>query len=520
MTKPVIKVLYGSETGNTDALAENFAERLQDEGFDAEEVELMDQPLDELDQIDVALVMLSTTGQGDMPFSAEDFWNDASQDDAPRLEGLQYAVLALGDRARTYFCRAGKNMDARLEELGATRIAERTDCDADYKATAAQWVEDRVAQLHQMFNDDAAASPAETIALETAEVPALATLTRSELLSGEGSVREVRHYELDLTGTGIELEPGDSLAVVPTNDPVGVEHFLNSAGLDSDAEYDGATFRDLAEHWELKFPTGALIDALAEVGEQLSAEWMQSHTVADAFDLLDSHTDAPLSTEQVVQLMGPIRERSFSLASSPLQYPNSAHLTVNTERNPEGSSLASGVATGYLADRVQPGQQVKVLARPNPEFSLPQDDAADLIMVGPGVGVAPFRAFLQQRQQREATGSAWLFFGAQNEATDFLYRDEWADLQCQGYLHRVDTAFSRDQADKVYVQDKMLEYADELYGWLTNGAYFYVCGDDQHMAPDVDEALLQIFSDRMGTVEASEYITQLRREKRYQRDVY
>lgn len=538
-----LRILFGSEMGNAELVADNLSDALIERGLETECLSLNDQPVTELAELGVAFFVTSTCGEGDMPYCAEQFWKALSADDAPSLAGLRYAVLALGDSGYTYFCEAGVKLDARLAELGAVRIAERTDCDVSYVEPSEQWIEKRVAQLFPTSADEA---DADTEAVRTPETPAPrtlsgvsqwnrdnafeATLRATRLLSEPGSAKEIRHYEIDISGSQIDYQPGDSMAIVPQNSQHGVERFLQAAGLTGTELYEGTPVRDLAEeHWELRFPSAALLDAVAKrapdtlLGRHVESDdhstgedWIREHSVAEVLRELA----APLEIAELAPLMNPIRYRAYSIASSPTTHPQEVHFTVATQRNQAEAALPSGVGSGYLADLVHPAGTVRVYPLPNRSFRLPAEPSAPIIMVGPGVGVAPFRSFLLERAEHENHGPSWLFFGDQHESTDYIYADDWQVLLASGTLTRIDTAFSRDSYRKVYVQDRIREHASEVIKWLQQGAYFYICGDGKRMATDVDSALTEIAAQELGVEAGAALIEQLHREKRYLRDVY
>lgn len=531
-----MRILFGSEMGNAELVADNLHDALTAANITSECVALNDLDVAELPDLGVAIFVISTCGEGDLPYNAEKFWQALSVPDAPSLGGLKYAVLALGDSGYTYFCDAGVKLDARLAELGAQRIAERTDCDVSYVAPSNAWIAERVAQF-TADGDPAAEAAAAAIAANTPtgpqwnrETPFIATLTKARLLSGENSGKEIRHYEIDISGSEIQYHAGDSIGIVPRNADSAVKAFLAAAKLAGDEQVDGRAVRDVAaDTWELRFPSSALLEAVSEAapeselaraldcGDHAGGEaWIHEHGVIETLQQLAS----PLPLEVLGAAMGPLRYRAYSIASTPTTNPDRVHITVATQRNDALTGLRSGVGTGHLADDVVVGGTVSVFPLPNRSFRLPEQCETPIIMVGPGVGVAPFRGFVQERAALDMCGPAWLFFGDQHEATDYLYAEEWEEFQRSGALTRIDTAFSRDTEKKVYVQDRMRENGAELVRWLSEGAYFYVCGDGKRMAADVDAALCEIAAEHLGAEQGEELIARLHSEKRYLRDVY
>ncbi|MGO1543658.1 MAG: diflavin oxidoreductase [Gulosibacter sp.] len=541
-----IRILYGSEMGNAELVADNLSDALIALGHATECVELNDQPVEELNDFGLLYIVTSTSGEGDMPYNADEFWDALSEPDAPRLENLQYAMLALGDSGYLNFCGAGVKIDDRLAELGAVRIAERQDCDVSYVEPSEEWIAARIQQVIEATGDKdsaavdpiaasatvEAALPKKTIKISqwNRENPFAARLQSARLLSAEGSAKEIRHYELDIAGSDFNYQPGDSLAIIPTNCSKAVERFLEAARIPLDATIDGRPVRELARtQWELRFPSSALLDEVvrqapeSELSKSLMDNdyegreaWSHSHCVADTL----REAPDPLRPELIAGLMNPIRYRAYSIASSSKENPDVIHLTVATERNNSAYTLQSGIGSGYLADLAQVGEEVLVFPLVNHNFRLPSDPATPIIMVGPGVGVAPFLGFIADRAQGVNSGPAWLFFGDQHAATDFIYKDSWEHYIAEGVLTKLDAAFSRDQADKVYVQDRMRENAAELVQWLQNGAYFYVCGDGHRMATDVDAALREIVLATLGEDAGKALLDLLHTEKRYLRDVY
>lgn len=533
---PTIEVVYGSQTGNTERVATRLGVVARASGLTANITELNEFGVDRLASATHVLVLTSTYNEGgnegDMPDNAALFWQALASKDAPRLDDLRFAVLALGDESYFDFCQAGLLIDERMGELGAERMADRVDCDAAYEERAEVWISDIVALLADTLGADAPseAQPAQTGDLATRAFTE-ATLIENRALTSNGSANEVRHYELDLSGTGISYTAGDSIAVQPVNDPALASAVMAHLELDPDEEVAGKTleFRLLHE-WELRTPSqdlvaaiaaadpaGEIADVLAGADREKLTEWLCGR---DVLDLLETSPSLRLTASELAMLLRPLQPRQFSISSSPRTSPERASLTVATVRYGE-SRAHGGAASTYLADRVSVGQQVKVLHQPNAAFSLPSDDV-DVIMIGPGTGVAPFRGFLLERAASQASGRNWLFFGSRHEGQDFLYREELTAWTASGLLSRLDLAFSRDQDEKEYVQTRMLEQAAELYSWLENGAYLFVCGDAERMAADVERALLEIIASQRGgdLTAARSYLDSLVLAKRYVRDIY
>lgn len=506
-------VAYGTDMGNAEDAAMTFAEAATAAGIPAEAVELNQVELDQLDTTTHFIVVTSTFGDGEFPDTAALFWEALSASTA-RLEHLSFAVLALGDTSYELFCQAGKLLDARLEELGATRLADRVDVDGYYEEPAAAWTTDLVKQLTAAQSGPTA--PVTVVETAPADPPprsqernrvVAAPLIVNRLLTSPESDKEVRHYELDLTGSGVTYQAGDSLAVHATNDPDLVAAIL-------DALHVGSEHR-LAEADE---PLGVLLTERLEIRTPSRALQELAGAAAYGEDVLDLIRRADLTVDEVVDTLRPLQFRDYSIASSPLLHPDHIHLTVATVRYAGTARRHGGVASTYLAERTQ---TVRVHLRPNHHFRLPAADAP-IIMIGPGTGIAPFRAFLQERQAAAAPGRSWLFFGDRRRATDFLYGSELEGFRDAGTLTRLDVAFSRDQDTKVYVQHRMRENTAELFAWLQDGAYLYVCGDADHMAKDVDTALHEIIAEngRMDAEAAHAYVNDLIRSHRYLRDVY
>ena len=539
---PVLHVLYGSQTGNAEAVAEDAAAAARTHGFAPVVCALDDMDLDRFASAGHVLIVTSTYGEGEMPDNAELFWDALSADSAPRLERMHFAVLALGDTGYDGFCQAGKLLDTRLEQLGAQRIVPRVDCDVDFEDAAAAWISETmplVAAVEGIVGPGAPAAPAPTAPARpksqwTRKNPYPATLTTNRVLSGPGSAKEIRHYEFALGESGIEYEAGDALNVVPLNDPALVRALLDRLRLDGSvvpAGFGSTLTHLLTYDFEITAPT---VDLLEEIekrtrNEELTYvlrhgdkaaldEWLWGR---DILDVLLLEPAPELSAEEFLSLLRPLQHRAYSISSSPNACDGSVHLTVASVRYGDDDRERHGVCSTYLADRVGDGT-VGIFVTRNKAFRVPSDDTAPMIMVGPGTGIAPFRGFLQERRARGATGKNWLFFGDQRRDCDYIYEDELAEFTASGVLTRLDLAFSRDQAEKIYVQTRMTEHGAELFAWLEEGGHFYICGDASRMAKDVDAALHAIVAEHggMSPEQAAEYVTALKREKRYVRDVY
>lgn len=534
--RPPLRVLYGTQTGNAEAVAEDTAAAAKAQGFDVTMSGLDEIALDEFVGLRYVLIITSTYGEGEMPDNAELFWEALTSTQAPRLDGVSYGVLALGDTSYDGFCQAGKLIDTRLEQLGASRVVGRADCDVDYEAQAAEWVQGAVGSLVTLAGASGTPStpPPSTVARSgwTRKNPFSAELPVNRVLSGTGSAKEIRHYEFALADSGISYEAGDALAVVPENNPALVEAIASHFRVSVDAIVGGEPLGDLLGHrYEICTPSK---DLLSEVESRAENEEF-SHALRggvkdvlerwlygkDILDILRIGGDT-LSLEEFVGLLKPLQHRAYSISSSSLAHPERIHLTVASVRYRSIGRERGGVCSTFLADRCG---IARIFLQPNKSFRVPADDMP-MVMVGPGTGIAPFRAFLQEREQRGATGRNWLFFGDQHREHDYIYADELAAWQKSGLLDRLDLAFSRDPGPKVgektYVQTRMRENGRELFAWLQDGGHFYVCGDATRMAKDVDKALHDIVSEHggLGLDDATEYVNTLKREKRYVRDVY
>ncbi|GAA4781576.1 sulfite reductase subunit alpha [Microbacterium gilvum] len=535
-----VEVLYGTQTGNSADIAEQLAAGARGSGLGANVAELDTAGVERLRAASHVVIVTSTYGEGEMPDDAELFWEALEAEDAPRLEHLRYAVLALGDSGYDDFCQAGRLIDLRLEQLGAVRFAARVDCDVDFDEPASAWT----AEVLQVLSAEAPAGATAPAAAPAPSAPARARspwnrrtpyasrLAVNRVLSAPASAKEIRHYEFELGDSGIAYAAGDALAVVPENDPQLADAVIAHLGLRGDDDAGGAPLAQRMNlEWEIRTPSKELIAAIAERDPESELAGMVRRDDRDAMDswlwgrdvldLLEQSPGVRFDPLELAEVLRPLQARAYSISSSPLQSPDRIHLTVASVRHGE-DRVRGGVCSTFLADRLSDDDPVGIFPQPNAAFSVPDDGARPIIMVGPGTGVAPFRGFLYERAESGATGGNWLFFGDQHRATDFIYEDELLSLGERGVLTRLDLAFSRDQAEKVYVQTRMREKAAELYAWLEDGAHFYVCGDASRMAKDVEQALVDVIASQAGVDDdgARDYLARLKREKRYVRDVY
>ena len=538
-----ITVLSGSQTGNAKSVADKVAAELTEAGIAVKRVALKDYKAKTIADEKYLLLVTSTQGEGEPPEEGVVLHKLLNGKKTPKLTELQFAVLGLGDSSYPNFCQAGKDFDQRFAELGATRLFERVDADLDYSATAEQWIRDIVAIIKEKA---AQASPVvQSIATATTALvakesqynkanPFPATLITNQKITGRQSDKDVRHLEFDLAGSDLHYQAGDALGVWFDNDPKLVDEILSLAQIDPTTEVTierktQTISTALLSHLELTQNTPAFVKGYAALAnnEQLNdlvadnqalQELVQRTPIVDVLHKFP----AKLTAEQLVSLLRPLTPRLYSISSSPAEVGEEVHLTVGVVRFEHEGRARSGAASSFLADRVEEDGAVRVFVEHNDNFRLPNDMTKPIIMVGSGTGVAPFRAFMQQRVADEASGKNWLIFGNPHFASDFLYQTEWQQFAKEGFLHKYDFAWSRDQEKKIYVQDKIRENSTALWQWLQEGAYFYVCGDASKMAKDVEQALLDVIAKEgnLSPDEAEDYLNELREEKRYQRDVY
>ncbi|MCK5828787.1 MAG: sulfite reductase subunit alpha [Methylococcales bacterium] len=534
-----INILYGTQTGNSESIANDAAAVAKSHGLLANVKSLDDIELDMLVTMEYLLIIISTYGEGEMPDNAQLLWDAISADSSPKMEQTKYSVLALGDTSYDLFCQAGVDWDNRLSELGADRLYDRIDCDVDFDDPTEAWISSVIPMMAEGATVSVVASDSEANNKPkyNRKNPFSTKILSNRLLTSETSSKETRHYEFSLEGSGLTYEAGDALNVIPQNCPDLVADIIKAIRCNGDEEQPiHSELMTLSEalrtHFEIKLPNKDLIQEIANrSGNQEFNKLIKSEDRnelskylwgRDILDLLLQFPAIDISAAEFIALLKPLQHRAYSISSSGKMHPESVHLTVASVRYRSHDRDHKGVCSTYMADLVNENTDVKIFFSPNTSFRVPEDDTLPIIMVGPGTGIAPFRAFLQERQYRKASGKNWLLFGDRNKATDFIYQDEIEAMQTNGVLTRLDLAFSRDQEEKIYVQDKMRENGAEMFSWLENGGSFYVCGDANYMAKDVDKALHEIIEKHGNKTadQAVEYVNQMKKEKRYVRDVY
>ncbi len=532
-------ILYGSQTGNGEGIATRLAEDARARGYTVKLSSLADYKPQALKKETLASFIISTHGEGDPPDDAELFHEFLLSAKAPGLEKLRYNVLALGDSSYVNFCQTGREFDDRLAELGAVRLSPIVECDVDYQDAARQWAEATFDALPEPSN--AASVVPQLRAVPDAPVfdrdnPYLAEVQTVQRITGRDSTKSVYHVELSLEDSGLTYEPGDSLAVMPVNPPALVDEVLAVTGVDGTAvisvDDDSLELREaLQTRLEITALSLPFLRAWASISNDESLDSLAAGDNKDALSaLIDSHQvidilrqfPASVDAQSLADSLRRLAPRSYSIASSLAANPDEVHLTVAEVAYEAFDRPHWGSASTYLGSRLADGDRVAVYVEKNNRFRLPDSAETPVVMIGPGTGVAPFRAFVEERAEQDAAGRNWLFFGERNFGSDFLYQLEWLRHLKQGSLERLDVAFSRDQAKKIYVQDRIRENAEELVRWIDDGAHIYVCGDAKHMAPDVHEALRDALAvhRNIDTEAAEQALKELRQQGRYQRDVY
>jgi sulfite reductase (NADPH) flavoprotein alpha-component len=540
-----VTIVYGSQTGNSKRIAEKLGRAAEAAGLAARVYAASNYPVKDLAKERLLVTVISTQGDGDPPDDARGLMEFLLSRRAPKLEQLSYSVLALGDSSYPKFCETGKQVDERLAALGAKRLLDRVDCDVDYDTLAAGWLERVVTSARDTLGASAATSSATVTRLRAAPVepefsrdqPFAAEIIANQSITARGATKEVRHVEVNLAGSGLTYEPGDALGVWHENPPVVVNDVLQALRLEGEqpVEIDGATkpLREwLATKRELTRLTRPFLAQQAERSQdaglaavlQPGHEAELRHTLQDlqVIDVLQRHP-GEWDAKSFVQALRPLAPRLYSIASSQEAVGEEAHLTVALVDYTLDRKRRVGAASAYLASLQGEDAKARVFIEHNERFRLPADTSRDVIMIGPGTGVAPFRGFVQHREAQGATGRNWLFFGARHFQSEFLYQTEWQDAVKKGVLNRLDLAFSRDRSiAREYVQDRLRRVGKDLYAWLEGGAYVYVCGDADKMAPDVNAALIDIVAEHGGKSrdDAESYVRKLADDRRYLRDVY
>ncbi|AKC66220.1 MULTISPECIES: assimilatory sulfite reductase (NADPH) flavoprotein subunit [Bacillus] len=538
-----VTVLYGSQTGNSEGLAKKTAQHLEEKGFQVTLSSMSDFKPNNLKKINNLLVIVSTHGEGDPPDNALSFHEYVHGRRAPKLDHLSFSVLSLGDSSYEFFCQTGKEFDERFKELGGTRLFDRVDCDLDYDEPFSEWLQGVASSLSE---GEAVSIPQESAGVNNQAVseysrtnPFYAEVLENINLNGRGSNKETRHLELSLEGSGLVYEPGDSLGIYPTNNPALVDELIQTCGWNAEESVtvhkNGDTLplkEALTSHFEITVLTKPLLQKIAALTKSESLHALLEEGNEEKLkeyiagrDLVDAARDfGPFegTAAEFTSILRKIPARLYSIASSLKANDEEVHLTIGAVRYDAHGRERQGVCSILCAERLQPGDTLPVYIQHNQNFKLPQDPDTPIIMVGPGTGIAPFRSFMQEREEMGANGKSWLFFGDQHFVTDFLYQTEWQKWLKDGVLTKMDVAFSRDTEEKVYVQHQMKKQSKELFEWLEQGAYVYICGDEKHMAHDVHNTLLSIIQEEgaMSKEKAESYLANLQQQKRYQRDVY
>lgn len=538
---PGITLISASQTGNARRVAEALRDDLIAAQLNVKLVNAGDYKFKQIASEKLLVIVTSTQGEGESPEEAVALHKFLFSKKAPKLEGTAFAVFGLGDTSYEFFCQSGKDFDSRLAELGAERLLDRVDADVEYQPAAAEWRARVVEVLKSRAPVAVPAQGATSGAVNdihsspyTKEAPLTATLAVNQKITGRDSEKDVRHIEIDLADSGLRYQPGDALGVWYQNDPALVKELVELLWLKGDepVTVDGKTL-PLAEalewHFELTVNTANIVENYATLTRSetllpLVGDKAQLQHYAATTPIVDMvrFSPAQLDADALIGLLRPLTPRLYSIASSQAEVESEVHITVGAVRyDIEGRARAGG-ASSFLADRVEEDGEVRVFIEHNDNFRLPANPQTPVIMIGPGTGIAPFRAFMQQRAADGAEGKNWLFFGNPHFTEDFLYQVEWQRYVKEGVLSRIDLAWSRDQQQKVYVQDKLREQGAELWRWINDGAHIYVCGDANRMAKDVEQTLLEVIAEfgAMDSEAADEFLSELRVERRYQRDVY
>lgn len=538
---PTITLISASQTGNARRVAEALRDDLLAAKLNVKLVNAGDYKFKQIAAEKLLVVVTSTQGEGEPPEEAVALHKFLFSKKAPKLDGTAFAVFGVGDTSYEFFCQSGKDFDNKLAELGAERLLDRVDADVEYQAAAAEWRARVVEALKARAPVAAPAQLATSGAVNdihtspyTKEAPLTATLSVNQKITGRNSEKDVRHIEIDLGDSGLRYQPGDALGVWYQNDPQLVKELVELLWLKGDepVTVEGKTLplsEALQWHFELTVNTATIVENYATLTRSesllpLVGDKAQLQQYAAATPIVDMvrFSPAQLDAEALIGLLRPLTPRLYSIASSQAEVESEVHVTVGVVRYEIEGRARAGGASSFLADRVEEDGEVRVFIEHNDNFRLPANPETPVIMIGPGTGIAPFRAFMQQRAADGAQGKNWLFFGNPHFTEDFLYQVEWQSYVKEGLLTRIDLAWSRDQQQKIYVQDKLREQGAELWRWINDGAHIYVCGDANRMAKDVENTLLEVIAEygAMDAEAADEFLSELRVERRYQRDVY
>jgi sulfite reductase (NADPH) flavoprotein alpha-component len=540
-----LTILYGSQTGNSKGVATKMKEQAQSRGLAVKLVSMSDYKPTALKKEKFLTIVVSTYGEGEPPEDAETLYEFLATKKAPKLDNVKIAVIGLGDSSYEFFCQTAKDFEERLNKLGAKTIYQRADLDVDYEEEAATWITGALDAFEPDLKAQQEAAGGQVVTMPfgtqvtavsryTKQNPFAAELLTIQKITGRNSTKDVRHVEISLEGSDITYTPGDSLGVYFLNDNVLVDEVLELTQIEAasivEVGDEALSIRDaLIEKLELTQSYPGFVDKyatatgtpelLALVGDKTATRaYIEPRQI---FDVIRQNP-AKIEAQTLVDCLRKMQARLYSIASSQAEVEDEVHLTLGLVAFNSFGSEHLGGCTGYLARRAEEGGKVKVFSEHNDNFRLPTNDDTPIIMVGPGTGIAPFRAFLQERDAREAQGKNWLFFGNPHFTEDFLYQVEIQGYLKSGLLNKVDVAFSRDQSEKIYVQDKLRKNSKDVFEWLEAGAHFYVCGDANHMAKDVHQALLDIVKENTGRSdeESEQYLKDLRSANRYQKDVY
>ncbi len=540
---PAVTILSASQTGNARRLAEQLRDDLLAAKLNVNLVNAGDYKFKQIAQEKLLVVVTSTQGEGEAPEEAVALHKFLMSKKAPKLNDTAFAVFGLGDTSYEFFCQAGKDFDGKLAELGGTRLLDRVDADVEYAAAAAGWRQQLVEILKARVPAESSAVAAVTATGSVNEIhsspyskeaPLTASLAVNQKITGRDSDKDVRHIEIDLGDSGLRYQPGDALGVWYENDPALVQELTELLWLKGDepVEVNGTTLplaEALQKHFELTVNTPQIVEQFAHLSRNeallaMVGDKAQLQHYAQSTPIVDMARNAPteLNPEQLIGLLRPLTPRLYSIASSQAESETEVHITVGAVRYEIDGRVRGGGASTWLADRLEEDGDIRVFIEHNDNFRLPANPETPVIMIGPGTGIAPFRAFMQQRDNEGAGGKNWLFFGNPHFTDDFLYQVEWQRYVKDGLLTNIDLAWSRDQKQKIYVQDKIRAKGAEVWSWIKEGAHLYVCGDANRMAKDVEQALLEVVAEHggMDTETADEFLSELRIERRYQRDVY